>query len=61
MITKLLQGQKMLRVCGLISACALATTVVAAQTPAARISSEVNVSQMSLLKGSQHPLAQAQK
>ena len=60
MITKLLQGQKMLRVCGLISACALATTVVAAQTPAPRIASEVNVSQMSLLKGSQHPLAQAQ-
>jgi subtilase family serine protease len=60
MITKLLQGQKMLRVCGLISACALATTVLAAQKPAARISTEINVSQMSLLKGSQHPLAQAQ-
>ncbi|WP_348264100.1 protease pro-enzyme activation domain-containing protein [Telmatobacter sp. DSM 110680] len=60
MITKLLQGQKMLRACGFSSACALATIVLAAQTPAARIASEVNVSQMSLLKGSQHPLAQAQ-
>jgi subtilase family serine protease len=60
MITKLLQGQKRLRVCGWISACALATTVVAAQTPAARISSEINMSQISRLQGSQQPLAQAQ-
>ena len=60
MITKLLQGQKMLRVCGFFCACALATTVLAAQRPATRIANEVNVAQMSLLKGSQHPLAQAQ-
>ena len=60
MITKLFQGQKMLRACGFVCVCALATTVLAAQTPAARIAREINVANMSLLKGSQHPLAQAQ-
>jgi subtilase family serine protease len=60
MIKKLLQGPNRLWVCGSIAACALAATSVAAQTPAPRIRAEVNVSQMSLLKGSQHPLAQAQ-
>ena len=57
MITKLLQGPKRLQVCGWIAACALATTAAVAQTPAPRISGEVSNSQMSLLKGSQHPLA----
>lgn len=60
MKSKLLPGQRRLRVCGWIAACALATTVVAAQTPAPRIRTEVSNSQMSLLRGSQHPLAQAQ-
>ena len=60
MITKLLQGQDRLRVCGWIAACALATTVMAAQTPASRIRTEVSNSFTSQLKGSQHPLAQAQ-
>lgn len=59
MITKLFQGQDWLRVCGWITACVLATSVLAAQTPAPRIPAEVN-SQMSLLKGTQHPLAQSQ-
>ena len=60
MIKKLLQGPDRLWVCGWIAACALATTSLAAQTPAPRIRAEVSNSQMSLLKGSQHPLAQAQ-
>lgn len=59
MITKLFQGQDRLRVCGWIAAFALATTALAAQTPAPRIRAEVN-SQMSLLKGTLHPLAQSQ-
>ncbi|MGA9587867.1 MAG: S53 family peptidase, partial [Terracidiphilus sp.] len=60
MIKKLLQGPERLWVCGWIAACAITATSVAAQTPAPRIRSEVNNSQMSLLKGSQHPLAQVQ-
>jgi subtilase family serine protease len=60
MIKKLLQGPNRLWVCGSIAACALVATSVAAQTPSPRIRAEVNNSQMSLLKGSQHPLAQAQ-
>jgi len=61
MIKKLLQGPNRLWVCGWISACTLtATSVAAAQTPAPRIRAEVSNSQMSLLRGSQHPLAQAQ-
>jgi hypothetical protein len=56
MITKLLQGQDTLRVCGLIAACALASTAVAAQTPAPRIRSEINNVAVSPLKASQQPL-----
>jgi hypothetical protein len=63
MIKKLLQGPNRLWLCGGIAACALAATTAtsgAAQTPAARIRAEVSNSQMSVLKGSQHPLAQGQ-
>ncbi len=60
MITKLLQGQDRLRVCGWIAACALATTAVAAQTPAPRIRSEISNVQVSPLKGSQQPLGSTQ-
>ena len=60
MITKLLQGQDRLRVFGWMAACALATTVVPAQTPAPRIRSEVNNSVVTTLKSSQQPLGQMQ-
>ena len=63
MIKKLLQGPNRLWLCGGIAACALAATTAtsgAAQTPAARIRAEVSNSQMSVLRGSQHPLAQGQ-
>ena len=60
MIKKQLQGPHRLWVCGWIVVCALSATSLAAQTPAPRIRAEFNTSQMSLLKGSQHPLAQAQ-
>src|SRR5258708_33639065 len=60
MITKLLSGQYQLRICGWIAACTMATTALAAQTPAPRIRSEVNNSEVSTLKSSLHPLAQAQ-
>lgn len=60
MITKLLEGQRGLRVCGWIVTCALATMVAAAQTPAPRIRSEVNNSEVTTLKASQQPLAQVQ-
>lgn len=60
MITKLIPGQDRLRICGWIATCALAATVVAAQTPPSRIRTEVSNSITSQLKGSQHPLALAQ-
>ena len=63
MIKKLLQAPNRLWLCGGIAACVfMATTAIsgAAQTPAARIRSEVSNSQMSVLRGSQHPLAQGQ-
>ncbi|MGC1421117.1 MAG: protease pro-enzyme activation domain-containing protein [Terracidiphilus sp.] len=60
MIKKLLQSPGRLWVCGWIVVYALSTTSQAAQTPSPRIRAEVNNSQMTLLKGSQHPLALAQ-
>ena len=60
MITKLLQGQDRLRVCGWITACALATTAMAAQTPAPRIRSEISNVAVSPLKASQQPLGPTQ-
>jgi subtilase family serine protease len=60
MITKLLQGQDRLRVCGWITACALATTAMAAQTPAPRIRSEISNVAVSPLKASQQPLGSTQ-
>jgi subtilase family serine protease len=60
MITRLFSGQYQLRICGWIAACTMASTALAAQTPAPRIRSEVNNSEVSTLKGSLHPLAQTQ-
>ena len=57
MISKQLPGQDRLRVCGWIAACALATTVVAAQTPAPRIRTELSNSAVSQLKATQQALA----
>ena len=59
MIRKLFPSQNQLRIFGWIAACTLATTAFAAQTPTARIQSEISSSEMSTLKGSLHPLAQA--
>ncbi len=60
MITEVLQGQDRLRVCGWIAAFALATTAVAAQSPAPRIRSEISNVQVSPLKASQQPLGLTQ-
>ncbi len=60
MITKLLQGQDRLRVCGWIAAFALASTAVAAQTPAPRIRSEISNVAVSPLRATQQPLGSTQ-
>ena len=60
MIKKLLQGPNRLWLASCMAGCALMATTVTAQRPAARIRAEVSNSQMSVLKGSQHPLAQGQ-
>jgi subtilase family serine protease len=60
MITKLLQGQDRLWVCGWIAACTLATTAAGAQAPAPRIRSEISNVQVSPLKESQQPLGSTQ-
>jgi len=60
MITKLLQGQDGLRVCGWIAVCALATTTLAAQTPAPRIRAEITNAEVSQLKASQQPFGATQ-
>jgi subtilase family serine protease len=60
MITKMLQGQDRLRVCGWIAAFALATTAVAAQSPAPRIRSEISNVEVSTLKATQQPLGSTQ-
>ena len=49
-----------LRICGWIAACIMTGTALGAQTPVPRIQSEISSSYMSTLKGSLHPLAQAQ-
>ncbi len=54
-----LSGQKRLRICGWFAACAMAATSLGAQTPVPRIQSEINY-EMSQLKGSLNPMAQAQ-
>jgi subtilase family serine protease len=54
-----LSGQKRLRICGWIAACAMAAATAGAQAPAPRIQSEIT-NELSPLKGSLHPLAQAQ-
>ena len=51
--------KKGLAVCSLLAACLFTVTGAHAQTSQARIASEVNSSQLTVLKGSQHPLAQA--
>jgi subtilase family serine protease len=49
-----------LRACGWIAACAMAAATLGAQSVVPRISSEVGSSEQTTLKGSLHPLAQAQ-
>jgi subtilase family serine protease len=49
-----------LRVCGWLAACTVGATALGAQQPAPRIQAEVSSSEVSLLKGSLHPLALAQ-
>ncbi len=51
---------KRLRVCGWLAACTVGATALGAQQPAPRIQAEVSSSEVSHLKGSLHPLAQAQ-
>jgi len=48
------------RIWGWFAACALAATTLGAQTPAPRLQAEISSSSASTLKGSLHPLAQAQ-
>ena len=60
MITKLFQGQGWLRACGWIVACAMAPTVIFAQTPTPRILREISNAEVTPLKTSQQPLISAQ-
>ncbi len=58
-------GMRGLRICGqrisgLLAACVLAATTLGAQTPAPRLQAEISSSSVSTLKGSLHPMAQAQ-
>jgi subtilase family serine protease len=55
-----LSWQKPLRACGWLGVCAMSAAALLAQAPAPRIRAEVTSSQMSILKGSAHPMAQAQ-
>ena len=55
-----LSWQKPLRACGLLGVCVMAAAALVGQTPSPRIRAEVTSSQMSVIKGSLHPLAQAQ-
>jgi subtilase family serine protease len=55
-----LSRQRRIWVCGWIAACALAASHLAAQSAVPRISSEINNSEQAALKGSLHPMAQAQ-
>src|SRR5665213_1825328 len=52
--------QSRLRSCSMLAACAVMAGVATAQGPAARIASDINSSELTVLQGSQHPLAQAQ-
>ncbi len=61
MISKLLQSQNRLKVCGyLVACCALATTAASSQTAAPRIRSEINTVAVSPLKASQQPLGSSE-
>ncbi len=51
--------KKRLRVCGWIAVCTLAAASLGAQSVTPRIQSEITLSEVSPLKGSAHPLAQA--
>src|ERR1700738_2149373 len=46
-----------LPMCGMLAVYAASAGLLSAQSPAARIASEVNGSQFTVIKGSQHPLA----
>src|SRR5205814_10440731 len=52
--------QRTLQVCGMVVACTMTAGLLGAQSPASRIQSEITSSDQSTLKGSLHPLAQAQ-
>lgn len=52
--------QKWLAIWGMVASCAMSTSQLSAQAPAARIASEVNAAEMTVIKGSQHPLANPQ-
>src|ERR1700733_7339059 len=52
--------QKHLKIGGWLVACALAATVLSAQTPGPRIQAEISNSSATVLPGSQHPLAKAE-
>ena len=52
--------QKTLQVCGMVVACAMATGLLGAQSPAPRIRAEVTSSEQATLRGSLHPFAQPQ-
>ena len=52
--------QQRLWACGWVAACMMLATSIGAQTLAPRINSEITSSETSALKGSLHPLAQAQ-
>lgn len=60
MITKLLRGRDVLRACGWIAVCTLATSALCAQTPAPRIRSEITNAEVTQLKTFQQPLVPAQ-
>ena len=51
---------KHLKIGGWLVACALAATVLSAQTPTPRIQAEISSSSATVLPGSQHPLAKAE-
>ena len=49
--------QKRLRMCSILAAMAAMTGMLSAQSPVARIATEVNGSELTVIKGSQHPQA----
>jgi subtilase family serine protease len=52
--------QKRFRLCGVLVACGIATSFASAQSPKPRIAAEITNSSPAAIKGSLHPLAQAQ-